>query len=294
MQELKQEIVLLLKEYQEPKRKPFSKYFPFLKRFFVISRRLVRKINNFSSKIARDRASDTYINVVSRHQSLLMRKLGVTDIQLQKNKIVNLKQAIKKLDKLKIKPGETFSFWEIVGEPSYKNGFIDGMLLSGGNVLNGVGGGLCQLSNLLFWLFLHTPLEIVGRHHHSLDVFPDSGRVLPFGSGATILFNYLDLKVKNNTNYTFQLKLWITDAHLKGQITSSNRVDKKYHLFEKNHYFVKSDEVYYRYNQIYRQTLTDNKVIKEEKIITNFAPVLYKINPTYLYDRNYSLINFDE
>ena len=45
------------------------------------------------------------------------------------------------------------------------------------------GGGLCQLSNLIYWMTLHTPLTITERYRHSYDVFPDSNRTQPFGSG---------------------------------------------------------------------------------------------------------------
>lgn len=47
------------------------------------------------------------------------------------------------------------------------------MQLSRGEVVRGVGGGLCQLANLLYWMSLHTPLEIAERHQHSFDPFPD-------------------------------------------------------------------------------------------------------------------------
>ena len=46
-----------------------------------------------------------------------------------------------------------------------------------------LGGGLCQLSNLIYWMTLHTPLTITERYRHSYDVFPDSNRTQSFGSG---------------------------------------------------------------------------------------------------------------
>ena len=126
---------------------------------------------------------------------MLRRKLGDSDPRLQEQKITNLKQAVKNLNGVVILPGKFFSLWSIVGEPSAKNGYVNGMLLSGGKVIEGMGGGLCQLSNFLFWIFLHVPSEVVQRYHHSIDVFPDSGRVLPFGSGATILYNFIDCEL---------------------------------------------------------------------------------------------------
>ena len=61
------------------------------------------------------------------------------------------------------------------------------MLLKNGTVQYGCGGGLCQLSNLIFWMTLHTPLEVKERHRHGYDVFPDSNRTQPFGSGAIVI-----------------------------------------------------------------------------------------------------------
>jgi vancomycin resistance protein VanW len=60
----------------------------------------------------------------------------------------------------------------------------------------GIGGGLCQIANLLKWLAIHSPLTVTERHHHSFEPFLDDRRVLPFGSGATIFYNYGDFQVK--------------------------------------------------------------------------------------------------
>ncbi len=122
---------------------------------------------------------------INRHQSLLFRKLGDSDPQLQVNKVKNLKLAIAKVDSLVLRPKETFSSWKTVGVPTRKKGYVEGMLLSRGEVRNGIGGGLCQLSNLIYWMALHTPLTVTERFHHGFDPFPDENRTLPFGTGAT-------------------------------------------------------------------------------------------------------------
>jgi len=271
-------IQTLIDNYQKPHRIAISKRFPILKEPVIAIRHFLRNLQNaLNPKIKYSQKTDFYDCVVARHQSVLRRKLGDSDPNLQEQKIINLRQAIKRLNGVVIYPNNIFSFWDIVGKPSYKNGYVDGMLLSNGEVIEGVGGGLCQLSNFLHWIFLHAPFEIVERHHHSIDVFPDSGRVLPFGAGATIFYNYIDLKAKNVSKYQLQLKLWLTDNHLKGQILSSMRVDEKFHIYEKNHCFVRASDKVFRYNEIYRQTKINGDLIKSEKIITNFAPVLYVV-----------------
>lgn len=45
-----------------------------------------------------------------------------------------------------------------------------------GRIGSDVGGGLCQLSNLIFWMTFHTPLTVTERYRHSHDVFPDANR----------------------------------------------------------------------------------------------------------------------
>lgn len=231
--------------------------------------------------------------VVARHSSLLYRKLGESDIELQRNKVVNLKIAIKELDGLIIPPGKTFSFWDVIGSTSKAKGYVEGMILSNGKVSRGVGGGLCQLSNFLMWMFLHADVEIIERHHHSVDAFPDSGRTLPFGSGATVFNNYVDLKIRNVSEYPLQLKLWLTDTSLKGQLLSSHPAEYKYHVIEREHCFIKRREAFFRYNEIHRETYKEGMKVGEKMIFKNFAPVVYRVDEKRLESLGYTVISFD-
>ncbi|WP_341323571.1 VanW family protein [Solibacillus sp. FSL H8-0523] len=71
--------------------------------------------------------STTFPYTGKKHQSLLRRKLGNSDPKLQENKITNLKIATSKIDGVIIKPGETFSFWQLVGKATKAKGYIEGM-----------------------------------------------------------------------------------------------------------------------------------------------------------------------
>jgi len=123
-----------------------------------------------------------------------------------------------------------------------------------------------------------------------MDVFPDSGRTLPFGSGATILYNFVDLKIQNISKYPIQLKIWITENHLKGQILSPTIIPEKFKIKEQDHAFILAQNTYFRYNQLYRETLIEGKKINSELITTNFAPVLYEVTTEYLKGNNFKLI----
>jgi len=201
---------------------------------------------------------------------------------LQKNKVSNLKIGISQLDGVIIPPQAIFSFWDNIGTVTKKKGYLDGMLLSNGRVAVGIGGGLCQLSNFLMWIFLHTDSKVIERFHHSVDAFPDSGRTIPFGSGATIFSNFVDLKIQNVSKFPLQLKLWLTDSTLKGQILSTHPSESKYHIVEKNHQFIKKNKDYFRYNEIFRETLKNGLKLDEQLIFTNFAPVVYEVDMLHL------------
>ena len=120
---------------------------------------------------------------------------------------MNLRLAVEKLDGIIVYPQETLSYWKTIGKPSASKGYKKGMMLKDGTIVYGIGGGLCQLSNLLFWLFLHAPLTVVERHGHGTRDFPDPDGGMPLGVDATISEGWLDLKVKNETADTFQLRL---------------------------------------------------------------------------------------
>jgi vancomycin resistance protein VanW len=236
----------------------------------------IRLAGRFASEITLDNLDFS----CKKHQSLLRRRLGDSDPELQENKVENLKIACPTIDGIMIKPGQMFSFWRQIGEATEDKGYFEGMQLSRGEVVRGVGGGLCQLANLLYWMALHTPLAAAERHHHSFDPFPDENRVLPFGSGAGVFFNYIDLRFYNPTDITFQVRLWLTGEHLKGAIYSDREPPYSYHVFEKNHRFLTKNGKNFRENEIWREIIdrrTGNKV-GEEMLVKNFAEVKYELS----------------
>jgi vancomycin resistance protein VanW len=216
------------------------------------------------------------------HRSILRRRLGDTDPRLQETKIVNLRLASASIDRLVIDPGEVFSFWRRVGDPTAERGFVEGLILRNGAVGSGIGGGLCQLSNLVYWMALHTPLEVVERHHHSFDPFPDVGRVLPFGSGASVFYNYGDLRLRNPTSQPFQVQAWLTATHLCGAIRTDRAWPLRYHLEERNHGFHRApDGCVFRHNELWRRTVdvATGRVVDLSLVMRNHAEVRYAVPP---------------
>jgi vancomycin resistance protein VanW len=252
---------------------------PYAYQLRILQLKLKRGTRNLFVRFANEKQNEPLFFVIKRHQSLLRRRLGSSDPQLQENKITNLRIAIQSLDGIVINPGETFSFWHLIGQPKKSKGYIEGLLLSQGEVKTGVGGGLCQLANLLFWLALHSPLQIVERHHHSFDPFPDENRVLPFGSGASIYYNYVDLRFTNPTELKWQFKIWVTEQHLKGILYNDQDWPFSYHLEERNHQFHHITGKNYRENEIWRRVIDKRtgKTLEEQLMIHNYSEVKYEI-----------------
>lgn len=219
--------------------------------------------------------------VVTRHGSLLRRRLGATDPSLQEAKVANLALAVASIDGLVIAPGETFSFWQRVGPPSERRGYRDGLVLRRGRPATGTGGGLCQLANLLHWMALHTPLEVTERHHHGFDPFPDDRRALPFGTGASVFFNYVDLRLRNPTDQPVQLEAWLTDQELRGRVRASRPLPLSYHVFEVGHRFEAAPEGVVRCNEVWRRSVdrATGRVVDEELLMRNRSRVGYEVDP---------------
>lgn len=212
------------------------------------------------------------------HRTPLLRKLRNVDMWMQHNKIVNLKIAVNKLNGIMLFPGETFSYWKSIGKPTKRKGYVEGMTLFYGGFKPGIGGGLCQLSNLIYWMTLHTPLLITERHRHSYDVFPDSNRTQPFGSGATCVYNYRDLQIFNGTNQTYQLKVYLTANYLVGEWRTLKKPTHTYRVYEKEHMI--SHEYwggYIRHNLIYRELFNIyGDKIDDQYITQNHALMMYQ------------------
>ncbi|MDP5273525.1 VanW family protein [Chengkuizengella axinellae] len=215
--------------------------------------------------------------VISHHTPTL-RKLKDVDMWMQHNKVMNLKIAIQKLNYIAIQPGETFSYWKLIGKITKQKGYVDGMILHYGKFSSGTGGGLCQLSNLIYWITLHTPLVVTERHRHSYDVFPDAKRTQPFGSGATCVYNYLDLQIYNATSQTYQLYLNIKNDQLIGEWRTTHPPIHKYKIYEKDHAITQEYwGDYVRHNIIHRKVLNLNDECIEDQYVTeNHAIMMYQ------------------
>ncbi|TXK85258.1 VanW family protein [Paenibacillus sp. N3.4] len=229
-------------------------------------------------RYAAAKQADPLPYLIFTHRTPLLRKLKDVDMWLQHNKVTNLRLAAKQLNGVVLKPGETFSYWRLIGTTTRKKGYVDGMVLFHGQVKSGIGGGLCQLSNLIYWMTLHSPLRVTERYRHSYDVFPDSGRTQPFGSGATCFYNYLDLQIRNDTEDVYQLVVYLTDTHLVGEWRAQLPSLYSYEIYEKKHWITSEYwGGYVRHNEIYRRVRNlEDELLADEWMTENHAIMMYE------------------
>jgi len=235
--------------------------------------------NLFSNiKLAKTKSNEMLPVLIKTHKSLIRRKFNNVNMHLQENKAKSLSIAAPKITGILIKPKETFSFWTLVGRTSKKKGYLEGVVISNGKPSSGIGGGMCQFTNLLHWMILHTDLEITEHHHHNgLDLFPDFKRQIPFGAGTSIVHNYLDYRAKNNTDKTYQIIVYTTDEYLCGEIRCTEPLDVKIHIREEEAYFYELDGEMIRHNKIYKKVIdkSTGNTVYDKLLLENNAKVMY-------------------
>lgn len=118
------------------------------------------------------------------------------------NRIHNIKKAVKKINGEKIKPGEFFSFNQEVGNSNLaEDGWKEANVIADGQLTEGYGGGICQVSSTLFNAVQEAQLPIQERHSHSKTV-----GYVPVGQDATIAYGLLDFRFSNPYDHSLKIK----------------------------------------------------------------------------------------
>lgn len=121
----------------------------------------------------------------------------------------NVSAAASALNGLILKPGDIFDYGSIVEKAEKETGFQEAPVIVKGQLVPGVGGGICQVSSTLYNAALRTGLEIVERRNHSLPV-----SYLPKGLDATFASGYINFRFKNTTDKHLLIKAEVKDREL--------------------------------------------------------------------------------
>jgi vancomycin resistance protein VanW len=225
-------------------------------------------------------------NLVSSYQTCMIKKGPGILIEHQTNKVINIGLACSSINGAIIRPGETFSFWKTVGKMTKGRGYKNGRVLYNKRLVSGIGGGLCNLANSIHLLILHSPMLVVEFHRHSDALAPDEGKRVPFSSGTSVSYNYVDYRFKNTADQPVQLLCWCEGEILRLELRSETEFPWSYEIVEEDHRFEEVSGKYYRKSRIYRnvtQRSTGN-LLEKELVLDNVSEVMY----------DYSLIPKDQ
>jgi vancomycin resistance protein VanW len=182
-------------------------------------------------KFPKDSASNRSDGKSWPEKITISQRINVSD--WAENKKYNLLLAISKFQNLPIYPGKIFSFWYTIGNPSKKAGYKIGINIIKNQLDFDYGGGLCQLSGLLYHLALTAGLFIIERHPHSVDLYTDETRYTPLGADATTAYGYKDLRFLNNLEVPISFRIKIDGNQLIGSICAAESLKEHELKFNK-------------------------------------------------------------
>lgn len=116
------------------------------------------------------------------------------------NRSTNIKLSSEKINGTVLMPGETFSYNKTVGARTIKAGYKEASVYMNGKVVDGIGGGICQVSSTLYNAVLQANLEIVSRRNHYFIT-----AYVPASRDATVSYGTIDFKFKNTRNYPIKI-----------------------------------------------------------------------------------------
>ena len=122
-----------------------------------------------------------------------------------KNRTTNLILAAQKINGTVLLPGEEFSYNKIVGERTISAGFKEAAVYSNGQVVDGLGGGICQISSTLYDAVIYANLEVTERRNHQFVT-----SYLPAGKDATVVWGSQDFKFKNTRKYPIRIEATVS------------------------------------------------------------------------------------
>ncbi|MGC6567604.1 MAG: VanW family protein [Akkermansiaceae bacterium] len=151
--------------------------------------------------------------VLGEAEALLWSQVSEAEFPLTAGKVENLRVSARALHGLEIPEGEVFSFWRQLGRTTKSRGYTAGRELREGCMVPNVGGGLCQITGLLYQAALQAGLEIVERHAHSRLVEGSMGEK---NLDATVFWNYVDLRFR--ADFPWRLEVVLDATHLRVKI----------------------------------------------------------------------------
>lgn len=123
------------------------------------------------------------------------------------SRTTNLRIACQKINDKVVLPGEIFSYNKALGERTYAAGYKDAKVYENGAVVDGIGGGICQISSTLYNSILMSNMEATERRNHQFVT-----SYTPPGRDATVVYGQTDFKFKNTRTYAIKIKASVSNG----------------------------------------------------------------------------------
>ena len=140
-------------------------------------------------------------------------------------KLENLRIAADRLNTIVLPPNRVLSFWRAVGAPTEKNGFQIGRSIRSDAVSADIGGGLCQISGLLYETGLRAGLQVIERQAHTQDLYTDQTRFTPLGLDATVVWGHKDVRLRNNADQSLRFHFEVAEDEISATLWSERPID---------------------------------------------------------------------
>lgn len=157
--------------------------------------------------------------VAAEKRAPLWRGVSPEEFPLTAGKVENLRVAARAFHGVEIPPGGVMSFWRQLGRTTRRKGYLSGRELREGCIIPAVGGGLCQLSGLLYQAALDAGLEIIERHGHSRVI---EGSLAEQNLDATVFWNYVDLRFRSHLPWRIETELTATELVVRIRTVSGS------------------------------------------------------------------------
>lgn len=187
-----------------------------------------------------------------------------------KNRSTNLEIAAKKINGKVLMPGEVFSYNKVVGKRTVEEGYKDAKIYADGGVVDGLAGGICQISSTLYNAVLLANLEIVERRNHSYVT-----SYVAAGRDATVVYGAIDFQFKNSRNYPIKI-----EASVKNGVAEF----KIHGMQEENEYDIKIIPVTTASIPYSTEYVQDPTLMPGQQVVTQSGHAGYKVT-TYIEKR---------
>ncbi len=145
---------------------------------------------------------------------------GKTKHTSNENRTTNLRLACQAINGLILNPGETFSFNDTLGQRTTAKGYKPAPAYSGNELVDEVGGGICQVSSTLYYSALLADMDIVARTNHGFV-----STYIDYGMDATVSWGSPDFKFRNSTNYPIKILAEVSGGYVSVQILGTDERD---------------------------------------------------------------------